>query len=67
AKKIKGITCNSVNYKEMDLYEIVANILEIDKFDEEIFKNEIEKIIVLDDGALEFNFYGGRKVKWQKQ
>ncbi|PID82050.1 MAG: recombinase family protein, partial [Clostridiales bacterium] len=32
AKKIKGITCNSVNYKEMDLYEIVANILEIDKF-----------------------------------
>ena len=38
----------------------------LEEFDEAEFENQVEGITALEDGSLEFNFYGGRKERWQR-
>ena len=55
--------CRSPNYPDFMLRKISAEIL--DGFSEDVFIEKIEKITVTETG-LEFHFYDGRTVKWQK-
>lgn len=65
-KKRKGSTCDSVNFADFRLRIISAYILGLDEFDEDVFEKQIEKITVLDDGGLEYQFYEGRAETWRK-
>lgn len=65
-KKKKGTECHSVNYADFRLRRISASILGIKDFKESAFEQNIEKIMVLEDGSLEYHFYEGRTETWQR-
>ena len=65
-KKRKVIPCDSPNFPDYKLRVISADILGLDEFDEQIFEQQIEKITVLEDGSLAFDFYEGRTETWRK-
>lgn len=60
SKKKTGTTCTSVNFCEEKLKQISSQILGIDKFDETEFKRQIDRIIVFEDGSLEYKFKEGK-------
>ena len=61
AKKEHGVTCSSMNFDEGILKSSCAEALNMNHFDEEAFKAEIQEITVMADGNLAFRFYDGRK------
>lgn len=65
-KKKKGVECHSVNYADFQLRRISANILGIGEFNETEFERNIEKIVVLENGSLEYHFFEGRMSTWQR-
>ena len=65
-KKEVGRTCKNHNFSEINLKKISAEILGLDEFDEEVFSQQIEKITVLADGSIAFEFYEGSTKIWQK-
>ena len=65
-KKKKGVDCHSINYADFQLRRISASILGLRDFKDSVFEEEIEKIVVLDDGSLEYHFYEGRTETWQR-
>lgn len=65
-KKKKGVDCHNVNYADFQLRRISANILGLRDFKETAFEQNIEKIVVLEDGSLEYRFYEGRTETWQR-
>lgn len=65
-KKKKGVECHSINYADFQLRRISASILGLKDFKESEFEQEIEKIMVLEDGSLEYRFYEGRTKTWQR-
>ncbi len=65
-KKKKGVECRSINYADFQLRRISASILGIKNFKESLFEEIIEKIVVLEDGSLEYRFYEGRTERWQR-
>ncbi len=65
-KKKKGVDCHSVNYADFQLRRISASILGLRDFKESMFEQSIEKIVVLEDGSLEYHFYEGRTETWQR-
>ncbi len=65
-KKKKGVGCRSVNYADFQLRRISASILGIKNFKESVFEESIEKIVVLEDGSLEYHFCEGRTETWQR-
>lgn len=65
-KKKKGVDCHSINYADFQLRRISANILGLRDFKDAVFEKNIEKIVVLGDGSLEYHFYEGRTETWQR-
>ena len=65
-KKKKGVDCHSINYADFQLRRISASILRLWSFKESEFEKNIEKIVVLEDGSLEYHFYEGRTEMWQR-
>jgi DNA invertase Pin-like site-specific DNA recombinase len=65
-KRKKGSFCNNINYTDFQLRQISACILGLDEFDEQTFTDQIETIVVLEDGSLEYHFYEGRTEKWPR-
>lgn len=65
-KKKKGVDCHSINYADFQLRRISASILGLRDFKDSAFEEDIEKIVVLDDGSLEYHFYEGRTETWQR-
>lgn len=65
-KRKKGVECHSTNYADFQLRRISANILGIKGFEESVFEKNIERIIVLEDGCLEYHFYEGGTKTWQR-
>ena len=65
-KKKKGVECNSINYADFQLRRISASVLGLKDFKESAFEQNIEKIMVLEDGSLEYHFYEGRTETWQR-
>ena len=65
-KRKKGMDCHSINYTDFQLRRISASILGIKDFKESVFEREIEKVVVLQDGSLEYHFYEGRTETWQR-
>ena len=65
-KKKKGVECRSINYADFQLRRISASILGIKNFKESVFEENIEKIVVLEDGSLEYHFCEGRTETWQR-
>lgn len=65
-KKKKGVECHSINYADFQLRRISASILGIKNFKETVVEESIEKIVVLEDGSLEYHFYEGRTETWQR-
>ena len=62
----KGVECNNANYADFKLRRISASILGMEEFDEGEFERQIEEIMVLEDGSLEYHFREGRTQTWQK-
>lgn len=44
----------------------LQTMMRLEEFDEAEFEKQVEGITALEDGSLEFNFYRGRKERWQK-
>lgn len=65
-KKKKDVDCHSINYADFQLRRISASILGLRSFKESEFEKNIEKIVVLEDGSLEYHFYEGRTEMWQR-
>lgn len=65
-KKKNGVECHNVNYADFQLRRISASILGMKDFSESAFEKNIEKIMVLEDGSLEYHFYEGRTETWQR-
>lgn len=65
-KKKKDAKCNNINYADFQLRRISASILGLSEFKENVFERSIEKIVVLEDGSLEYHFYEGRTETWQR-
>lgn len=65
-KKRKNVECHNPNYTDYKLRQISAYMMGMEEFDEAEFENQVEGITALEDGSLEFNFYGGRKGRWQR-
>jgi len=65
-KKKKAVECHSINYADFQLRRISASILRLKDFKESEFEKNIEKIVVLEDGSLEYHFYEGRTETWQR-
>lgn len=65
-KKKKDSECHNVNYADFQLRRISASILGLRDFRESAFEENIEKIMVLEDGSLEYHFYEGRTETWQR-
>lgn len=65
-KKKKDVECHSINYADFQLRRISASILGLRDFKESEFERNIEKIVVLGDGSLEYHFYEGRTETWQR-
>jgi site-specific DNA recombinase len=65
-KKKKGVECHSINYADFQLRRVSASVLGLKDFKESAFEQNIEKIMVLEDGSLEYHFYEGRTETWQR-
>ena len=63
----KGVECDAQNYADFQLRRISAYILGQQEFDETTFENQVEKIMVLEDGSLEYKFYEGRTEIWRRK
>lgn len=55
--------CDSRSLPEEKLEERIAEVLGLKKFDNEIFQEKIEKIIVVNDDEINIKFYDGKLVK----
>jgi len=67
-KSQKGASaCPSKNIPEKMLHNATAEVLGLDEFDEDVFSQQIEEVIVIGDDTLTFRFYDGHEVttKWQ--
>lgn len=65
ATRKKGHTCNNKDIPETTLEKVCAEVLEIEEFDETLFSEQIEKILVPAPHQLIFHFYDGRIVNRQ--
>ena len=65
-KKRKNVECHNPNYTDYKLRQVSAHMMGLEEFDEAEFEKQIEEITAFPDGSLEFNFYGGRKERWQR-
>lgn len=65
-KKKKVVDCHSINYADFQLRRISASILGLGDFKDSVFEENIEKIVALEDGSLEYHFYEGRTETWQR-
>lgn len=54
--------CDAKSIPEIHLKKVCAEVLGIEEFDENIFTEQIERIIAVGDATLEFQFYDGRTV-----
>ena len=66
SKKKVGITCSSVNIKEEELKQIAMVLLGMKEFEEEVFKERIKTIVVMENGDLEFCFGSGERTIWER-
>ncbi|SKA11718.1 Site-specific DNA recombinase [Pilibacter termitis] len=67
-KNEKGVKyCNATDIPESVLRPLCAEVVGTASFDEELFLKEIEQILVIERGVLDFKFYGGKVVRktWQ--
>lgn len=62
ATKKEGSRCDNKDIPEVTLKKVCTEILEIDKFDEDIFAEQIEQIIVPAPNELIFHFYDGKVI-----
>lgn len=53
-KKEKGVTCNSVNYSELEIREIFCNIMGQRAFDEHFFTKTVEHMVIQKTGSIDF-------------
>ncbi len=67
AKKEPGITCTSRNFTDFQLRQISADIMGLEEFDEAEFKRQIEKMVVMKDGSMEYFFKGGGVKRWREE
>lgn len=65
-KKRKNVECHNANCTDYKLRQVSAHMMGLEEFDEAEFERQVEGITALEDGSLEFNFYGGRKERWQR-
>ena len=65
-KKRSNVECHNVNYADFKLRRISVSILGLEEFDEAEFERQIEEIVVLEDGSLEYHFREGRTQTWQR-
>lgn len=59
----KAACSTSKQIPEATLFTVTAEVLGLDNFDEEVFENEIKKIIVGEKNSLEYVFNNGKTVK----
>ena len=65
-KKRKNVECHNPNYTDYQLRQVSAYMMGLEEFSEADFEKQVDGITAFPDGSLEFNFYGGRKERWQR-
>ena len=57
---------HSINYNESDLARIAAHILGTEMLDEAMFKEQVQRIVVLESGDVRFDFKDGSTKLWER-
>ena len=63
ANQRNGNGCSNKTIPETTLKKACAEVLGIDEFDEDIFKDQVKQIIIPGPNELEFHFYDGRAIR----
>ena len=58
--------CSGRDFQDSDIRKVSAYMMGMEEFDAEAFNKMVDYITAFPDGSLEFNFYGGRKERWQR-
>ena len=58
--------CSGKRLQDSNIRKVSAYIMGMEEFDGAEFEKQIENIIVLEDGSLEYHFKGGEIKQWQK-
>ncbi len=65
-KSKAGTECCGKDLADFNIRKVSAYIMGLEEFDGAEFGKQVEGITALEDGSLEFNFYGGRTERWQR-
>ncbi|MFV0394623.1 MAG: recombinase family protein, partial [Coprobacillaceae bacterium] len=67
SKHKKDRSCKSLNLKDEILERISSEILDLKEFNRAVFDEKIERVTVLKNNDLRFEFYGGEVKLWQEK
>lgn len=59
AKRQRGVTCDSVNYTDVEIREIFCKVMQKQFFDDEFFTTTVEKMVVQKTGSIDFYLKDG--------
>lgn len=59
SKSNHGVTCESVNYPDATLRKIICKVLMMKDFDEQLFKDTVEKMVIQETGSIDFHLKDG--------
>lgn len=67
SKKGRGESCGARDIPEKLLKSVCADVLGTEEFDDTVFSERIEQVIIIGKDTMEFHFYGGKvkSVKWK--
>ena len=65
-KRLKGHSCSGRDYPDSHLRIIAAIVMETETFNEALFSQQVEQIVILDNYKFEFIFKDGRRKRWEK-
>ena len=59
AKSHHGVTCDSVNYPDLEMKEIFCMVMGLEAFDEGFFTETVERMVVQKTGSIDFHLKDG--------
>lgn len=59
AKSAHGVTCDSVNYPDTEIKDILCRVMGWQEFDEALFTDTVEKLVIQKSGSIDFYLKDG--------
>jgi len=59
--------CKARNIADNEIRQVAAYVMEMDEFNVPEFERQIDHITMEEDGSMDFTFYDGREIRWQRR